>query len=463
MASHMDLVPSGCRVIVNAKEVYLWQGSGVKYFSRSLLRAIGVADIRLGLMVEAYSKSPNPALADTSALQIHQHTRETSISRLRDLLHVRTRPFLRPWRQQYQAHMVAESDPLMHQIEAALNLGAGCQGTHDPVDFRIYQAYRVFSRAQCMFTSKRKLLHLEAPPSSRQETLIFHNPMPFPIVLQGAKNVVTIHDTIALTHPELCLSDPGHEFALMTQLLNTCDAIHAISQQTAASLCSLFGSQIEQKLHVIPQANPQFHELDRTTRDQIVEHKLHLLQRFHETGEGYLLQLGTIEPKKNHLVMLEAFQALRRAYPKLRLVVVGKPGWLCDDTLQSLSSPSAAAEGIEWKGSLPRASLEYYMANALALVFPSLVEGWGLPPLEAMSVGTPPIVSQIPVCIEACAEAALFVREYQNPLAWAAAVRGILDDDALYQEKLSAGLMRAQEFQPADFARDIQKLYASLL
>jgi glycosyltransferase involved in cell wall biosynthesis len=103
------------------------------------------------------------------------------------------------------------------------------------------------------------------------------------------------------------------------------------------------------------------------------------------------------------------------------------------------------------------------MANALALVFPSLVEGWGLPPLEAMSVGTPPIVSQIPVCIEACAEAALFVREYQNPLAWAAAVRGILDDDALYQEKLSAGLMRAQEFQPADFARDIQKLYASLL
>jgi glycosyltransferase involved in cell wall biosynthesis len=450
-----------CRVVVNAKEAYLWQGSGVKYYTQSLLRAVGTSDLDLGILVETYNNSHQSALADTSALQIHHYVRETSLSRLRDMLSVRFRPLLRPWGTEYIAHLVSRLDPLLPQIESALQLCPVGKGKPSSADLNVYQAYRVFSRAQCMFALHRRLLIIQPSHPRKQEKLIYHNPMPFPIFMRGAKNVVTIHDTIALTHPELCLSDPGLEFSLISQLLRCCDAVHAISEHTAESLCSLFGSDIERKLYIIPQANPQFEQRDRLAQAQIAEQKTIILKHFLETGEGYLLQLGTIEPKKNHLTMLEAFKVLRQVYPKLRLVVVGKPGWLCDDTIQALGA--AGVDGVDWKGSVPRASLEYYMANALALVFPSLVEGWGLPPLEAMTQGTPTVVSAIPACIEACGDAAQLVHQYQDPLYWVKAIRQILDQTTIYQEMVSAALARSQMFQPADFARDIRKMYASLL
>ncbi|MEA5414898.1 glycosyltransferase family 4 protein [Synechococcus sp. BA-132 BA5] len=447
------------RVIVNAHEVFHSQGSGIKYFAKSLIQSVACSQTELAILVEVYSRDSHSLLADSNAFKVHPITHVGSLKRIAESLKIQGSLFLNPFGRHEIIHKISSRDPLYSLVLDSLNLAGGAPTMNSSESLKIYQQYKIFSRAKSLFASKRRLSTLSlASPDRKEADVIFHNPMPFPLVLKGAKNVVTIHDLIALTHPQFCLSDPGLEFELINQLVQVCDAVHSISHFTAESLCRLFGSGLESKIHVIPQATPP--STPFSDADSLQSVKQQVLSRFHETGEGYIIQLGTIEPKKNHLVMLEAFHALRGIYPKLRLVVVGKPGWLCEEAVKVLAS--ASTDGLEWKGSLPRQSLEHYLTNSLALVFPSVVEGWGLPPLEAMASGTPAIVSQIPACMEACGDAALYVRDYHNPIAWVDAVQQMLLDSDFYLDKLEAGLQRAKQFQLSEFSSNLEKMYSFL-
>jgi len=448
------------RVIVNAHEVFFHQGSGIQYFARSLIQSVACINADLAILIEVYSRGSQSLLADSNVFQVHPSKHGGSLKRIVESLKIQGSLSLNPFGINKKIiDRLSSRDPLYPLVLDSLNLADGAPTMSPSESLQIYHQYKIFSRAKSLFASKRRLTTLSlASPDRREADVILHNPMPFPLVLKGAKNVVTIHDLIALTHPQFCLSDPGLEFELINQLVQVCDAVHTISHSTAESLCRIFGTGLESKIHVIPQATPPstlFSDADSLRRA-----KQQALSRFHETGEGYIIQLGTIEPKKNHLVMLEAFHALRVIYPKLRLVVVGKPGWLCEEAVKVLSS--ASNEGLEWKGSLSRQSLEHYLTNSLALVFPSVVEGWGLPPLEAMASGTPAIVSQIPACMEACGDAALHVRDYHNPVAWVDAVQQMLLDSDFYFAKLDAGLQRARQFQLSEFASNLQQMYSSL-
>ncbi|NLP04745.1 glycosyltransferase family 4 protein [Candidatus Fermentibacteria bacterium] len=102
----------------------------------------------------------------------------------------------------------------------------------------------------------------------------------------------------------------------------------------------------------------------------------------------YLLFVGTIEPRKNILALLEAMPAIRAARPGLELVVAGRWGWGDAALLERLHK----TPGCRWTGHLDRESLEAAYAGARLLVYPSLYEGFGLPPLEAASVGVPFVI-----------------------------------------------------------------------
>ena len=120
-------------------------------------------------------------------------------------------------------------------------------------------------------------------------------------------------------------------------------------------------------------------------------------------SNDFLLFVGTIEPRKNLATLLAAFEAVWRQRPQpLQLVIAGRKGWLVDDLLSTLKR-SPAAEQIILTGYLSDDDLCALYSSCAAFVYPSVYEGFGLPPLEAMACGAPVIASRIPAIQEVLA------------------------------------------------------------
>jgi glycosyltransferase involved in cell wall biosynthesis len=159
------------------------------------------------------------------------------------------------------------------------------------------------------------------------ERLFYHNPYPYPIILDGAKNVLSIHDLIPLTHPELCLDNPDKFLRLITTLADESSSIHLISNYTSKVFIKIIGHKYANKLHVAHQ--PLDFVPTATQAEEIKYESVKKFEEFSNSGEGYIVQIGTIEPKKNHLLSIEVIRQLRNTHPNLRLLVIGKRGWLC--------------------------------------------------------------------------------------------------------------------------------------
>lgn len=157
-------------------------------------------------------------------------------------------------------------------------------------------------------------------------------------------------------------------------------------------------------------------------------------------GDGdYVLCVGTIEPRKNHLGLLRAFRLLRTQHP--RLLVVGRVGWQCDDIVRELRA--AAAEGLlHWRQDVGDDELWTLLAHARALAFPSLWEGFGFPPLEAMQLGVP-VVAHDCAPMRELGDGAFVFADARSPAALALALDRALHDDALRQQAIAAGHRRA--------------------
>jgi len=163
--------------------------------------------------------------------------------------------------------------------------------------------------------------------------------------------------------------------------------------------------------------------------------------------EPYLLYPAKPWPHKNHARLFEAFPLLRRERPELRLVLTG------GGTYERLP------EGVEARGLVPRAEVVRLMQRAAALVFPSLYEGFGLPPLEAMACGCPVACSDRASLPEIVGDAARLF-DPGDPAAIAAAVDDVLADPAPW---IARGLERVRHFSWDATARATDAVYAELL
>ena len=166
-----------------------------------------------------------------------------------------------------------------------------------------------------------------------------------------------------------------------------------------------------------------------------------------EPREPFLLYPANPWQHKNHARLYEAFALLRRDRPELRLVLTGTG-----------HDPAALPDGVESRGRVPDDELVRLYRTAWALVFPSLYEGFGLPPLEAMACGTPVAVSRATSLPEVCGEAA----EYFDPLSaedMARAIVAVLDDPAAYVQR---GLARARLYTWETTARTHEDVYRRL-
>jgi len=258
-----------------------------------------------------------------------------------------------------------------------------------------------------------------------------HYPLTIALPSLELPSAVTVHDLQHLDHPEL-FSRAERIFRARTHEASArkANAVIVPSQFVRRRAIELLGLPPE-RVHAIPWGVD--HELFRTGDD---------------AREPFLLYPARPWPHKNHARLLQAFAVLRRERPKLKLVLTG-----------GRHKGGPAPPGVEVRGLVSADELASLYRRAACLVFPSLYEGFGQPPLEAMASGCPVAASNIPAVAEACGDAAALF-DPTNAEDMAAVVAGVLDapDRFVY-----AGLERARGFTWAQTARRHEALYRSIV
>jgi glycosyltransferase involved in cell wall biosynthesis len=264
---------------------------------------------------------------------------------------------------------------------------------------------------------------------------VVHSFHPLLIPSRTAAQVITIHDLDFLEHPERTRGEIRRDYPSLARAhAHRADHIVVPSRYTAAEVERVLGVP-QSHITVCPAGVPAWRA--PITRPP--------------AGAGYVLFLGTLEPRKNVGLLLDAYRLLagRRTIP--RLVLAGRASEEARPWLDAIGKPplSAAVEHIGYVAADARQAL---FEGARLLVLPSFNEGFGLPVLEALSLGVPTIVSTRGALPELVQDAALIV-DPRSPEELAGAIARLLDDDALAAALAGKGLLRARQFTWARSAR----------
>ncbi len=172
--------------------------------------------------------------------------------------------------------------------------------------------------------------------------------------------------------------------------------------------------------------------------------------------------MGTLEPRKNLLTLLKSLQlVVRETSLRPQLVVAGGEGWLMRET-ESFIASSGVADRLRFAGYLQDEDLRALYASCRAFIYPSIYEGFGLPPLEAMACGAPVITAKIPALQEVLDDAAILVDPLDQE-SLAEAIVGLLTRDRQRDELKVRGVKRAAEFSWDQTARLTHEVYERVL
>lgn len=328
-----------------------------------------------------------------------------------------------------------------------------------PTFDRIVTTPRLFDLAHRHFAMWGRFLPLRMtrPPS------IMHWTYPLPIRLAGARNVYTLHDLVPLKLPYTTLDAKAAYRRLALRCIAEGDRVCTVSEASKADIVDLLGADPAKVVNT-GQAAPLPEAI--WARDPAAD-AAEIEGIFGLRRHGYFLYLGAIEPKKNVGRLIEAHLSLDSATP---LVIVGGRSWRSEGELVLLPPESEAgsahgrriADRVIRLDHLPRALLLKLVRGARAVTFPSIYEGFGLPVLEAMQLGTPVLTSDISSLPEVAGDAALLVDPYDTA-AIAAGLRALDADPTLRARLSAAGPVRARAFSAAAYLARLEALYRDLL
>jgi glycosyltransferase involved in cell wall biosynthesis len=264
--------------------------------------------------------------------------------------------------------------------------------------------------------------------------------------LTPCRAAVLVHDLSFRAHPEYFPTFIAHYMRLLTGLaLRQAKLVIALSEFTRSELARFHPAVTEKTVVVYPGVGREFQSAKE--RDGSV------LQKYGLTP-GYILTIGNIHPRKNLARVLDAYVALRqRGVDVPPMVWIGLQRWGSGELLER-----ARSAGVILPGFVAQEELPALFRQALVLVYLSLYEGFGLPPLEAMACGTPVIASDTTSLPEAVGEAGLQV-DPTDVQALAATLERLLGDVSLQKHLRRAGIERAGRFT---WARTAQQLLALL-
>ncbi len=263
----------------------------------------------------------------------------------------------------------------------------------------------------------------------------------------GGRELVAVHDLTAWRYPQLVDAHSAHNPALLARALARGAHVHTGSRFVADELIHDLGIPAERVHTVINGFTP--------SESGSGEHGRQL------AGGRYVVAIGTIEPRKDYVGLVEAMEHVWSRFPDLRLVIVGRPGWGADrfeNAVSSCSRPRQVAR-LGYVTDEERADL---LAGAEALAYPSVYEGFGLPVLEAMDAGVPVVATATGSIPEVAGAAATLVPP-GDPEALAGALMTMLDDNRLRAKLIEMGRERTTMFSWDGFADDMVALYHRLV
>lgn len=286
---------------------------------------------------------------------------------------------------------------------------------------------------------------------------VIHSPsFILPLADLRAKHVLTVHDMTSFSHPAL------HEPLRRSPLYR---AAVAASIRRAARVCVPSRVVGEEIRRLVPEADPARirvtpYGVSEEFRPEAAQERAAGAGRL-DVPSGYLLYVGTIQPRKNLELLLECYRRLAvTGAVEEQLVLAGRLGWDYDRVVALAGAPGLRGR-VHLLGYVEQRDLAGLYARARVVLYPSLEEGFGLPPLEAMACGVPVIASTAPALSENLAGAAELVPA-DSPDAFAEAILRLLRDEGLRESRRREGLARAAQFRWKTCARATLACYEEL-
>lgn len=259
-----------------------------------------------------------------------------------------------------------------------------------------------------------------------------------------AAQVVTVHDLTFVHHPEMSTAHTLRYLGLIHRAARRGAWIHVPSDHVGTEVVDVFGIPPERVVtvhHGIDGGMPGDPERGAALAG----------------GDRYVLSVATAEPRKDLPLLVDAFDRLAADDADVRLVLAGPDGWGATQLAERVGRSPHRARIVRpgWVPDEDRAAL---LAGARVLAYPSRYEGFGLPPLEAMAVGTPVVATAVGAIPEVLGDAAALVPP-SDVDALAAAILRLLDDDAERARRRDLGIARAATYTWAAAASGLVDLY----
>ncbi len=283
---------------------------------------------------------------------------------------------------------------------------------------------------------------------------IYHEPNYIPRVFDG-KIIVTIHDMSYRLYPQY---HPYRRIALLRffeHRMRAADKIITVSYNAKKEIMDILKVPEEKVSVVYNGVSKRFKPMKLSNEQKSI------ITEVYNLPEQFLLYIGTIEPRKNLVRLLEAFHQVKSELniKELKLVLGGAKGWLYEDIFDRIRDLKLEQD-IIITGYLPDEQLPILYNMALAFVYPSLYEGFGIPPLEAMACGVPVIGSNVSSLPEIIGEAGILIDPNEvNDLS--DAIFRVVTSVELRQSMSQRGLVQAGKFSWDDCARGTLLVYKS--
>jgi glycosyltransferase involved in cell wall biosynthesis len=364
-------------------------------------------------------------------------------------------PNVRPWRRAWEHHTGRFGRPARAVAPTDEIIWPARGGGRPPVS-AFWSSPRLYGLAGGAFGQSKVFTPVGFrghPTVSRPD--VMHWTTAMPLRARGMANVYTIHDMIPLRLPHTTLDNKRMFLRLCRKIAKKADHIAVVSEATRQDVIRLLGVPEHRVTNTYQSVGipPRLLAKDDTEVAATIENV------FKVPWKGYFLYFGAIEPKKNLARIVEAYLASGVSQP---LIVVGGRAWLDEDETalmhQARRDKAVRKKKLLLWDFLPFSLLVDLIRGARGTVFPSLYEGFGLPVLESMSLGTPVITSTAASLPEVAGDAALMVDPY-DVTGLTRHFRALAADDDLAADLSARGRIQAAKFTPEAYQARLADLY----
>lgn len=263
---------------------------------------------------------------------------------------------------------------------------------------------------------------------------------------KNVNTILTIHDLVCYEYPNtMGKYNRIINKTLLPYSVRRADKLIAVSENTKDGIIKYFGIGMEQKINVI--------------YEDVIVNDIDTIKLDKKINSEYILFVGTIEPRKNLINLLDAYSKVRK-YKNIKLIIAGKLGWGADEFKNKLSE-NAFKEDIEYLDYISEEEKINLIKNCKLFVFPSLYEGFGLPVLEAMRLGTIPVVSNSS-SLKELVEVDYLKFNPNNTDEIADKILELLENEDLYAKALEYIKDREKEFDWNIFSDSYIKLFKKI-